>query len=323
MYRDALKYIIVKKETVAGTPVTVSNSDFDTVISVNSIDYTPNFSFDNNNNEKEGLESESVSLSGARTADINFSMNWFPNSDLAAAPSVNKMLTSCGLADSSYGGTSYWSSEPSKTAYLETLTIVFFRPKLGSTSKLYKTTLVGCIGNARISGQTGKTIKSSFSFRGAIYSEVEVEAPRNTIAAPDTKALTFKNTPFYIDSTQVCVTSFALTTGNVIEFLPNQGLDYKIQNAYIKKRRPRLTITPYMTDKTIFNFFDESKNDSVHRIDIEIPNLNIICPRAQLSEPKENNTNGFMTHDIKLNLLGDEGEIFGISEESQFLLYQV
>jgi hypothetical protein len=321
-YPDILKYIVAKKESVPGVPETLSSSDFDISVNVHSIDYIPNVGFDNNSNEKEGHEGEYGSLAGSRRGILNFSINWYPNSDYAGAPSINKLLNACGLKDTSLGGISNWSSSPVWENYQNSLTFEFVRSALGAPTKKMITKLSGCMGNFRIRGSIGSTIIIEFSFQGVIWSETEVTQSNYDLTYETENALTYKNTPFLIDDTDVCVSDFELDSGNVISVLPDQGAASKLSRAYIKKRTPRLNLNPIMVDKSVYDFYNTAINNTPQKVEILIPGLNIIIPRAKFLNPTETSRENRRSYDINMELLRSNGDYFGIAEEAQYALLQ-
>lgn len=240
-----IKLIGIKNETISGTIETLSSDDFIYPIN-NQIEIDVNIE-NYIRKENNGTYSNPVGISGKRSAIIKFS-TYLSYTNVLIIPAWFKLFQFCGWSYNYGSSGSDWvaiidsidsaninETENNDIHILQIITSINVNNEIINNNtatveivyydELFDKQLVyrlsGCMGTAKIIGESGKPIKVDFVFLGSLYEITTVTEIKTTGTIDETppKALLFSDVKLHENT--ICVEKFEIDVGNINTLFSN------------------------------------------------------------------------------------------------------
>ena len=316
--------MIAKRESVAGTPETITSSDFD--VRMREPEFTPDIQGgDEDSKYVTGDFGEDIAISGIQGATFT-TMTKVASADagLDSAPKWGKLAESCGLVGTSYAGVGY-GYEPLQSGDKQTSTFHKIGISDDGTPVGLQSSTAGVMGNMTISAEgVGSPLKVNYDFKGKFSGITDLDnASIPSLTSPDTTVgAKFMNGTATIWGQELCVQSFSLSLGNTVEYLQCPSEATGILTSTIVNRQPRMEMTLISPPSSVFNPFTEITTEQEEAILLSFGDWSIEIPRAQILSYGESDANGKLAYDLTIKLNRNSGADATIQDESTFRLLQ-
>ena len=317
--------MIAKRESTAGTPETITSSDFDVRM------YEPEFTPDIQGGDEDskyvtGDYGEDIAISGIKGATFT-SMTKLSSAGagLDSAPKWGKLAETCGLVGTSYAGTGY-GYEPLQSGDKQTSTFHKIGISDDGTPVGLQSSTAGVMGNLTISAEgVGSPLKLNYDFKGKFSGITDIaNGSIPSLTSPDTTvgAKFLNGTTIAIFGQSLCVQSFSLNIGNTIEYLQCPSESEGILYSSIVNRQPRMEMTVIAPTRGVFDPFFEITNEQEDSIILGFGDWTLEIPRAQILSYSESDANGKLAYDLTIKLNRNNGADATMQDESTFRLLQ-
>ena len=234
----------VKLETVAGTPETLADADFD--MRLRNIDFTPDIPVDDEGSKyQNGNHAEDESIHGAQSVSIKCSSRMYWGGAVATPPDWWKLAKICGSGVVSY--TTVGRGLVGRQAYDDQTGTIWIQDTQIGTSGGPVTTLykfAGCMGNMTIhADKPGDPWVVDFEIKGRLVDVVDGTALVLTGPSTELREIFLSNT-FTIGGVAKKISKFSFTTGNTVSPLQNQADATGYSHFVISRRQPRFSCDP-------------------------------------------------------------------------------
>jgi hypothetical protein len=316
--------MIAKRESVAGTPETITSSDFDVRM------YEPEFTPDIQGGDEDskyvtGDYGEDIAISGIQGATFTTMTKLSSaGAGLDSAPKWGKLAESCGLVGTSYAGTGY-GYEPLQSGDKQTSTFHKIGISDDGTPVGLESATAGVMGNMTISAEgVGSPLKLNYDFKGKFSGLTDIaNGSIPSLTSPDTTVgAKFMNGTATIWGQSLCVQSFSLDIGNTVEYLACPSDSSGILYSSIINRQPRMEMTVIAPTKATFDPFVEITTEQEQSILLTFGDWSIEIPRGQILSYGESDANGKLAYDLTIKLNRNSGADATIQDESTFRLLQ-
>jgi len=320
-YNLAKKVLVFKKESVAGTPEALTDSDFD--VRAREVEMTPDIQGgDEDSKYVTGDYGEDVAISGIQGASITTMTKMATGSAIDQPPKWEKLAYGCGLVGQSYAGTGYgW--QPLQQGDKQTLTMQKIEISDDGTPVGLASSFAGVMGNLTIGAENvGAPLKLSYELKGKFSGISDVaNGSIPVLTSPDaTISSKFMNGTATIWGQELCVQSFNFNLGNTIEYLPCPSESTGILYSSIVNRQPRLTMTLITPPASILNPFAEITTEQEDAILLQAGDFTLEIPRGQILSYTETDLNGRMGYELTIKCNRNAGADPSLADESTFRL---
>jgi len=317
-YSNNLRVLVAKKEDPInpGIPVPFNNGDFNVRI-IDPI-VTPTIEADDEAGKyATGDHGEDVSIMGAQSATIDFSVKVSRVGNTITEPSWWKFAEACGCEITPYENTGL-ALQPKKSKDISTLTIrVYDIPRGASGTPAACYTFAGCMGNMIIGAEgVGKPWIAQFSFTGKLVRVAEAEGaiPELSINNADSTVEKLLNYDLSFgvgnNKSSQKISSFSLDVGNEISPLIDQSDETGYAYYAITKRSPRLSCNP-LIDGSFENIYNNWKGQATFPVKLKpaasdggnAGGYTLFLPRAQLLTAAIASREGLVNWDLNLKAL--------------------
>jgi len=316
--------MIAKRESVAGTPETITSSDFDVRM------YEPEFTPDIQGGDEDskyvtGDYGEDIAISGIQGATFT-TMTKLSTATSApdVAPKWGKLAESCGLVGTSYAGTGY-GYEPLQSGDKQTSTFHKIGISDDGTPVGLQSSTAGVMGNMTISAEgVGSPLKINYDFKGKFSGITDIaNASIPSLTSPDTTVgAKLMNGTANILGQNLCVQSFSLDLGNTVEYLACPSESTGILYSSIVNRQPRMEMTVIAPVAATLDPHFLISLEQENPITLTFGDWSIEIPRAQLLSYGESDANGKLAYDLTIKLNRNSGLDATMQDESTFRLLQ-
>ena len=316
--------MIAKRESVAGTPETITSSDFDVRM------YEPEFTPDIQGGDEDskyvtGDYGEDIAISGIQGATFT-TMTKLSTATASpdVAPKWGKLAESCGLVGTSYAGTGY-GFEPLQSGDKQTSTFHKIGISDDGTPVGLQSATAGVMGNMTISAEgVGSPLKINYDFKGKFSGITDIaNASIPSLTSPDTTVgAKLMNGTANILGQNLCVQSFSLDLGNTVEYLACPSESTGILYSSIVNRQPRMEMTVIAPVAATLDSHFLISLEQENPITLTFGDWSIEIPRAQLLSYGESDANGKLAYDLTIKLNRNSGLDATMQDESTFRLLQ-
>lgn len=322
-YNIAKKILVFKRESVAGTPETLANSDFD--VRAREVEMTPDIQGgDEDSKYVTGDYGEDIAISGIQGASITTMTKMSQASAIDSAPKWGKLAEACGLVGTSYAGVGY-GFEPLQAGDKQTLTMQEIDISDDGTPVGLASSFAGVMGNMTIGAEgVGAPIKLNYELKGKFSGISDIaNGSIPVLTSPDTTiGAKFMNGTATIWGQTLCVQSFSLNLGNTTEYLPCPSEQTGIFYTSITNRQPRLTMTLIAPPSSVFNPFTEITTEQEEAILLTFGGYSLEVPRGQILSYSKTDLNGRVGYELTIKLNRNAGADPSLADESTFRLLQ-
>lgn len=323
-YNVAKMEMIAKREAIAGTPETITSTDFD--VRMREVEFTPDIQGgDEDSKYVTGDYGEDIAISGIQGANFTI-MTKVASADagIDAAPKWGKLAESCGLVGVSFVGSGY-SYEPIQGGDKQTSTFHKIGISDDGSPVGLESSVSGVMGNMTIGAEgVGAPLKCTYEFKGKFSGITDISGGSiPSLTDPDTTVgAKFMNGTVSIWGAELCVQSFSLNLGNTVEYLPCPSEGTGILTATIVNRQPRMEMTILAPPASVFNPFLEVTTEQEQAINLTFGDWSIQIPRAQILSYGETDANGRLAYELSIKLNRNDGGDPTMADQSTFRLLQ-
>jgi hypothetical protein len=316
--------MIAKRESTAGTPETITSSDFDVRM------YEPEFTPDIQGGDEDskyvtGDYGEDIAISGIQGATFtSMTKLSLASAGIDSAPKWGKLAETCGLVGTSYAGTGY-GYEPLQSGDKQTSTFHKIGISDDGTPVGLQSSTAGVMGNLTISAEgVASPLKLNYDFKGKFSGLTDIaNGSIPSLTSPDTTVgAKFLTGTLSIFGVELCVQSFSLNIGNTIEYLTCPSDSSGILYSSIVNRQPRMEMTVIAPTKATFDPFTKVILDEEGAITMSLGSWTLEIPRAQILSYGESDANGKLAYDLTIKLNRNSGADATMQDESTFRLLQ-
>lgn len=323
-YNVAKMEMIAKREAVAGTPETITSTDFD--VRMREVEFTPDIQGgDEDSKYVTGDYGEDIAISGIQGANFtSMTKVASANAGIDAAPKWGKLAESCGLVGTSYAGVGY-GYEPLQAGDKQTSTFHKIGISDDGTPVGLQSSVAGVMGNMTIGAEgVGSPLKCTYEFKGKFSGITDINnASIPSLTDPDTTVgAKFMNGTVSIWGVELCVQSFSLNLGNTVEYLPCPSETTGILTATVVNRQPRMEMTLLAPPASVFNPFLEVTTEQEEAIILSFGDWSLEIPRGQILSYGETDANGRLAYELSIKLNRNAGGDPTMADESTFRLLQ-
>jgi len=297
-----------KLESTPYTAETLAATDYD--FSAYDIEYSPAIE-SYARKLARGDFSLDTSVSGRRSIEASWSVDFHGGAAAGTAPQYFQMLRACAMEQSA-SATGVWLKTAADQDRVPA-TIEIVERQEGLTPKTLVIKAHGCMGNPRLSfDQVGNPIKIEFSFKGVLTSvTTRLAAAMITPTAFDSKLppAVLAATITLFGNTQG-VGRFVLDLGNEVEIFTDASKAQGYEGARVVGRNPSIELDPDMLVSTDEDLFTQQTSNNTGQLSITVgENLYISAPAAQYVQtytPGERE--GHVTNEIRCELKRSSGD---------------
>jgi len=265
-----LRFVVIKKEAVSGTPETITSSEH--FIRIRDPIFTPTIAFDNEGaKHSNGSHAEDEALSGSQSGELTMNTRVTFGGAVATPPQWWGLAEGCGCAVISY--TTLGRSLVRRKAQDDTTyTIFVFDVEIGSSPTASIAKFAGCAGNMIFTAEnTGGAFMANFTFTGKFVDYVDAGAPFDMDAATQTQlGEVFLSSAFTIGGTITGTTgavvggtaekvdSFAFDIGNAVTPIMDQSEATGFFHHALTDAKPRFSCNPLAVKQATRDWLNET-----------------------------------------------------------------
>lgn len=285
-------------EDVEGTAETLEAGD---AILVSNAKFTPDIPMIRRNVNRTTL-SRKASISGKRSAQIEFDVELKGSGSAGTAPEFGKLIKACGFAETVVEATSV-TYTPLSDWSDPTLTMAMYEDGM-----IYK--LWGCQGDMSIILEAGNPGSIHFVFKGADFSITDgalLSASYQSTSPP-----IFANASFTISSYAAIISKLDLAMNNVLAMRPSVNAANGNLSARVSDRDPLGTIDPEHVLVATEDFFGDWRAGTLSAMTATVGSAagnicTITAPKCRYSSIALNARDNIRTLDHKFELTENAG----------------
>jgi hypothetical protein len=293
-----LRIAVVKLESTPGTAETLADADHN--VRLFGIECAPIFEIDDENSKfATGDHGEDESIVGAQSGTISFSCKLAYGGAVTTLPNWFKLFKACGYEEMTYTSTGV-GLQPISGKDCITATIGVYDINRCSTPAAVCYLFSGCSGTVEFGCEgIGKPLVAKFTFTGKLVSIADVaNGDIPVLTSPDTElAEKLLNTTVTFGGTAQKISSFNLTAGNEIQPVIDQSENTGYLAYGIATRKPRFSMNPLVQLVATDNVYSKILNETTGAIALELQNIKINIPVAQLISTTLANREGLVNWD--------------------------
>ena len=351
-FNTNLRAFGIKKESVVGTPETITTADLD--MRVSSVEVSSyEVEFDEESGQfLNGKMTKEKAVAGVARGTIDFSINIaqgeFNFDDTGAFVDskfpLGKALGSAGLEVQETQPTDVgsedgdWKIFPSMNRITDTYTASLIEKRSDGTALEYK--VAGGMSTLTIeAGSVGSPITASFSISGKAEDLGDTDIPFDESNVIKTTPVSFLNTKVEIHELDddgnlvsdgeigLCVSTFSLDTGITLAEILCQSDATGFLNNTISDRQPTITVNPLLKSKADFDFWNSIKSNKTYKIGItqtdKAGNTTVyICvPRGQIKTTSNTDDNGFRRNELTFAGLTNIAQTDSMPQEADWYMW--
>jgi hypothetical protein len=296
---EARSQLAAKEETTEGTAETLAAAN---AILAGEIKFDPDVDM-----EELDLQSSSLSpfpaVAGGRMARMTFKCEPKGSGTAGTPPEIGLLLRACGYEETIVGGSSV-TYDPASSS-IPSLTMAKY-----VDGKRYL--MAGARGDFSIELKAGKPGKINFDFLGTAVEEADV-ALLTGINYQTSRAQSFMNANFQIDSYAAIVEAISIASGNSVELRDSANAAHGYLSAVISKRLATMGLNPEDVPVATEDFWTTWKTGALVAFTAQLGAtagniLTITAPKVQYMKAGLGERKGHATKEIEAILRRNAGD---------------
>lgn len=303
------RVVAVKHETTIGTAIAVDATD----AAFNAYDVSTNMTAELTERMMTGYFSRHQGSLGNFQAVVTFKTELTGNGSGASNAWLDVLLPCAGMIETTdtFSPNSAAPLTTTGTGVNHTATVVAYEDGVAKT-------VVGCMANVIITGQSGKPVELEWTFMGkwaSAVADTAILAP----TLPTLRPVVFADATYTIGAASVgCLGNFKIDLGNQVTLLPCAGDATGFEHAIISGRQTTGSIDPESRLVATGDVFGQLKNGSelafslaMNGVDASGSTTDVITfagPAIQYASISDADRNGIDVDQIEFNFNGSTGD---------------
>ncbi len=291
--------LAAKAESVEGSAETLAAAD---VVLVENVKFNPNTP-PNKRNPVSASLSGFASVSGARSATMEFDIEVKGSGTAGTAPALGKFLKCSGFAETVVALTSV-TYLPASSG-ISSMTLAAYMD--GVIKKIW-----GARGTWSLKLETGKPSYLHFVFTGADFSVADGALLTN-VTYESTKPVAFQNAAFTIDSYAALIGALEFTGNNAVALRKDGNAVSGHKSAIITGREMAMTFDPEMVTVATYDFYGKMRSGSEGALTAALAGaagniITLTAPKVQYTGIKSEAREGYRSLGIDCQLNRNSGD---------------
>jgi len=295
-------------ESTIGTAETLVNGDFDLRV----FDVEGSFDVEMHNRKyARGHHGRDAALVGSQSGTLNFKIHLADSGAVATAPAWNKLVKSCGLAETAYSTTGLsWTRASASDCVTLTLELRDLECADGS-QKIYK--FHGAMGNMKMNySAAGEPIVIEFEYVGIFSAEAEeLSTPLIGTGFDTTVPPNILGVDVTFGSQSLRTNTFEFDLGNDVQLLRSQGATEGFLHAMIADTESSITMDPKLdliaTDGLRTDHLAGTSRTLLIPVKTTAPAITLTVTAAQITDIQRADSEGSVTRAVTFGIVDTAG----------------